>query len=47
MPKEVRQKVPTQADVARLAGVSRPMVSYVLNNSTSQFHLGFCSAGDA
>ncbi len=35
MPKEVRQKVPTQADVARLAGVSRPMVSYVLNNSTS------------
>jgi LacI family transcriptional regulator len=28
------KKPPTQADVAKLAGVSRPMVSYVLNNSS-------------
>jgi LacI family transcriptional regulator len=30
-----RKKPPTQADVARLAGVSRPMVSYALNNPSS------------
>src|SRR5260221_10294228 len=32
MSKQVHKKSPTQDDVARLARVSRPMVSYVLNN---------------
>src|SRR5260221_10267176 len=35
MVNQSRKKAPTQADVARLAGVSRPMVSYALNNPSS------------
>lgn len=35
MAKQVVKRQPTQADVARLAGVSRPMVSYVLNDLPS------------
>ena len=30
-----RRKRPTQADVARLAGVSQAMVSYVFNNNST------------
>src|SRR5258706_8227900 len=35
MPEHRHKKSPTQADVARLVGVSRPMVSYVVNNPSS------------
>src|SRR5260370_41501290 len=35
MVNETRKKAPTEADVARLAGVTRPMVSYALNNPSS------------
>lgn len=35
MSRQPLKRSPTQADVAKLAGVSRPMVSYVLNNPRS------------